>query len=90
MTNTEKKRTLTLKDGTEVVIPIIGKEDITVGLRRKTRHLSEQEAQEEILWLLLEKLLTEEECNIIDNLVEEQFVETVKAVFEYDPKELNS
>ena len=83
----EKKRELELSDGHKVIIPIIGKEDVTIGLRRKTRHLPEAEAKEEIFWMLIEKLLTEEEQEAVDDLTEEQFIEAAKEIFNYDPKE---
>lgn len=64
-----------LPNGETLMIPVFTKDDVTIGMRRKTRHLKEEDAQEEIFWQLLEKTLTPEEIVVWDDLTAEEFEE---------------
>ena len=81
------KREVTLSTGRKIIIPIITEKDVKPGWVRKIRHLSEQEQQAELTWLLLESKLSEDELDVLDDLGQDEFTEAMEALNEGDPKE---
>lgn len=68
-------------NGKIVVVPVFDETKHNVlGLRRKTRHLPKDQQAEEIIYLWLEKNLTDEELDVWDELTEEEVEEAYKAI----------
>lgn len=79
MTNKIKYSTYTIGDK-EVTLPEFNETVYTTSLRRKTRRLSEEEAAEEIFWLIIEEHLTADQIAVIDSLTFKE-LEELMALF---------
>lgn len=78
MSNIEKK-VITLTTGKELSFPIITEEAVNIGMRRKTRKLSGDKLNEELIWLIFEEYLDEEELETWDTLTAVEFEEAFKS-----------
>lgn len=78
------KHEITLKTGKTVVVPHIEnpEEDLQFGWIRKTRNLSAEERQQELFFLVLESVLTDDEQDALDELSLEEFSEVFEKVNE--------
>lgn len=74
-----EKKEINLKNGKTLVFPIISEKAVTIGMRRKTRKLSGDAFNEELLWLFFEEYLSDDELEVWDELTAEEFEEAIKA-----------
>lgn len=72
-----EKVDIQLKSGKTVKFFDVSSLEVKMKYRRKTRHLNQEQAFEEILWLAIEDHMTDEEIEVIDNLSSDEFQELI-------------
>ena len=73
-------------NGVNVTIPLFTEKNINNGIIRKTRHLSDEEKGQEIMWLMFEALLTPEELAVVDALAPDDLAAVIEKVSPDLPK----